>query len=87
MFSTDFKTRLEIKSKLKEFYKFTHPDLFTNAPEEVQEGNSESIKILNEFLRNISTINIYVPKTSVTFYIKPEGRDEERANGKYSHFD
>ena len=65
-----------MKSQLKEFYKFTHPDLFTNAPKDIQDQNSESLKSLNEYLRNISTDNVNVDDSKLTFYIKPDEEDE-----------
>jgi len=68
---SSFKSRIEVKARLKEFYKFTHPDLFGLAPEEIQETNSDSMKSLNEFLRNVSTESIDVENVSLTFYIKP----------------
>ena len=62
---------MAMKSQLKEFYKYTHPDLFGNAPEKVQKANSESMKNLNEFLRNISTEYQHVDKLNLVFYVKP----------------
>ena len=76
MWFSSMKTRLEMKSQLKEFYKFTHPDLFTNAPKDIQDQNSESLKSLNEYLRNITSENINVDDTKLTFYIKPDEDDE-----------
>ena len=58
-------------SQLKEFYKFTHPDLFGTAPTKIQETNSESMKDLNEFLRSISTEGTHVEKLELVFYVKP----------------
>jgi hypothetical protein len=60
-----------MKAQLKEFYKYTHPDLFGNAPQKIQETNSEAMKSLNEYLRNISTESTHVDKLTLTFYVKP----------------
>ena len=62
---------MAVKAQLKEFYKYTHPDLFGNAPQKIQDANSESMKDLNEFLRNISTENTHVDQLDLTFYVKP----------------
>ncbi|CAI2365814.1 unnamed protein product [Moneuplotes crassus] len=69
---SSLQSRMAIKAQLKEFYKFTHPDLFGNAPEKIQETNSESMKVLNEFLRNISTESTHVDGLQLTFYVKPD---------------
>lgn len=80
--SSSLKSRLEVKSQLKEFYKFTHPDLFSGAPPSISETNSDSIKNLNEFLRNISSENTAVENLNLTFYIKPDQETEEEMSMK-----
>jgi len=49
-FASTFKLRAASKLQLKEFYKYTHPDVFGNAPKEVSKTNAESIQELNAYL-------------------------------------
>lgn len=52
-----FKDRAAGKAQLKEFYKFTHPDFFGNAPTDVKQTNETSMQTLNSYLQSTQTLN------------------------------
>lgn len=48
-----FAKRAAGQSKLKQFFKYTHPDLFGGAPDKVKETNLRSVQELNEYLTSV----------------------------------
>ena len=52
-FASSFKMRAAGKAQLKEFYKFTHPDVFGNAPKDISKVNGESVQSLNSYLQAV----------------------------------
>lgn len=85
--NSSFQARAAGQSRLKQFFKYTHPDFFGNAPDKVKETNLKSVQELNEYLTNLSNPLYQAPLESrvLTFYVKPEGKQEVKEEG-YTRF-
>ena len=55
-YDSTFRERAAGKAQLKEFFKFTHPDFFVSAPEEVKSTNEASVQALNAYLQSTQTL-------------------------------
>ena len=82
-FSEAMSSTFKSRSKLFEFYKHTHPDVLTTAPERIKEENLRSLKILNSYLDNLSQ-NKGVQEQRLKFYIADKANRKAK---KYYFFD
>jgi hypothetical protein len=82
-FSESISNTFKSRSKLFEFYKHTHPDVLTTAPERIKEENLRSLKILNSYLDNLSQ-NKGVQEQRLKFYIADKANKKAK---KYYFFD
>jgi len=71
---SSFKNKAAGAAKLKQFFKYTHPDFFGDAPDNVKDTNLKSVQELNEYLTNVNNPlhNSGVEGRVLTFYVKPE---------------
>ncbi len=86
--SSSFKTRAAGQAKLKQFFKYTHPDLFGGAPESVKEKNLRSIQELNEYLTNVSN-PLYqnsLDARNLTFFVKSSGTHTGKSEENFRKF-
>lgn len=69
---SSFKSRAAGQAKLKQFFKYTHPDFFGGAPQAIRDTNLKSVQELNEYLTSVGNPlnNNGVEKKELTFYIK-----------------
>ena len=60
------------QKRVNDFMKQVHPDLFSQAPEEVLTSNAESVQRLNEIVSNLKNVTDRkgIPETSLKFYIR-----------------
>ena len=64
----------EGRASLKEFYKNIHPDILSNAPDQVREQNMRSLKILNDYMDKLRknqgsepvAVQFYTPEHSTS---------------------
>ena len=68
-FASSFKMRAAGKTQLKEFYKFTHPDVFGNAPKAISDVNANSVQSLNSYLQAVQQLSADVQGQNLKFYI------------------
>ena len=81
---SSFKNKAAGAAKLKQFFKYTHPDFFGDSPENVKETNLRSVQELNEYLTNVGNpmYNSGCDARTLTFYVKPE----EKGAKNYKRF-
>ena len=82
MYEGTFKERAAGKAQLKEFYKFTHPDFFAKAPNEVKQTNEESMQALNSYLQATQTLNQQVPDLEISFFVSKHKLLEDEKDKK-----
>ena len=71
-YESTFKDRAAGKAQLKEFYKFTHPDFFGNAPEQIKNTNETNMQTLNAYLQSTQTLNQTVPDATLAFFVRKD---------------
>ena len=81
-YESSFKDRAVGKAQLKEFYKFTHPDFFSTAPEDVRKTNEESIQTLNAHLQATQTLNQPAHGTKLKFFVSKDRLLQESKDAK-----
>ncbi len=65
------------RQRLAEFFKMTHPDVMSNAPEKIKEENLRSTKSLNYYLDQVSQ-NKGHPLTQLSFYVADKDNQKSR---------
>lgn len=79
-FASSFKMKAASKLQLNEFYKFTHPDVLSNAPPAISKVNADSIQSLNSYLQSVQQVSADVQASKLTFFVLPppvKGQSEE----------
>ena len=86
--SSSFKTRAAGQAKLKQFFKYTHPDLFGGAPDKVKDTNLKSIQELNEYLTNVSNPlhQNALEGRDLTFFVKASTNQKEKNEENFRKF-
>lgn len=85
-FASSFKAKATNKLQLKEFYKFTHPDVFGSAPKTVSAVNAESIQSLNSYLQAVQSLSAEVQGSKLKFFVakqtaeKQEGQESSESD-------
>ena len=69
---SSFAKKAMTQKRVNDFMKHVHPDLFSQAPEEVLTSNAESVQRLNEIVSSLKNLQDRkgVPETSLKFYIR-----------------
>jgi|LauGreDrversion4_2_1035121.scaffolds.fasta_scaffold621266_1 hypothetical protein len=83
---SSFKNKAAGAAKLKQFFKYTHPDFFSDAPDNVKQTNLKSVQELNEYLTNVNNplYNSGMEGKSLSFYVKPDAKTTTKNYKKFS---